>query len=113
MNLGAFHSAQALWLTAIVVTAAIFSKLLGCGLVALPLGRVEALKIGVGMIPRGEVGMVVGQLGLTLGILSNEIYDIIVFMAIATTLIAPPLIKVAFRSRSRALPLVSEPEPLG
>jgi Kef-type K+ transport system membrane component KefB len=82
-------------------------------LIALPLGRAEAIKIGVGMIPRGEVGMVVGQLGLTLGILTTEIYDIIVFMAIATTLIAPPLIKVAFRSRSGALPLVSEPEPLG
>jgi Kef-type K+ transport system membrane component KefB len=113
MNLGAFHSAEALWLTAIVVIAAILSKLLGCGLIALPLGRAEAIKIGVGMIPRGEVGMVVGQLGLTLGILTTEIYDIIVFMAIATTLIAPPLIKVAFRSRSGALPLVSEPEPLG
>lgn len=113
INLSAFHSAEAWWLAGIVMIAAVLSKLLGCGLVALPFGRIEALKIGIGMIPRGEVGMVVGQLGLTLGILSHEIYDIIVFMAIATTLIAPPLIKLTFKSRSDAVPLVSEAEPLG
>lgn len=112
INLSAFHSASAIWLAAIVMIAAVLSKLIGCGLVALPLGGREALKIGIGMIPRGEVGMVVGQLGLTLGILSHEIYDIIVFMAIATTLVAPPLIKMTFRPRSGVMPLASQPEPL-
>jgi Kef-type K+ transport system membrane component KefB len=50
------------------------------------------------MVPRGEVGMVVAQLGLNLGVISHNIYGIIVFMSVATTLIAPPFLKLAFGS---------------
>ena len=108
INLGAFRSGSALLLAAIVILAAVISKLVGCGVMALRLGHVEALRIGIGMIPRGEVGMVVGQLGLTMGILTADVYDVIVLMAIVTTLIAPPLIKSAFRPRLSALPVQSE-----
>lgn len=60
-------------------------------------GLPEALRIGVGMIPRGEVGMVVAQLGLTLGIIQEPVYGVVVFMAVVTTLIAPPLLTLTFR----------------
>ena len=49
------------------------------------------------MIPRGEVGMVVAQIGLTLGVISKDVYGVVVFMAVATTIVAPPLLKMAFR----------------
>ena len=49
------------------------------------------------MVPRGEVGMVVAQLGLTLGVIEKPVYAVVVFMAVATTLTAPPLLAVAFR----------------
>jgi Kef-type K+ transport system membrane component KefB len=49
------------------------------------------------MIPRGEVGMVVAQIGLGFGIISQNVYGVVVFMSVATTIVAPPLIKVAFR----------------
>jgi len=52
--------------------------------------------VGVGMVPRGEVGMVVAQLGLNLNVIGHNTYGIIVFMSVATTLIAPPLLKLAY-----------------
>lgn len=83
--------------TSLIVLAAVASKLFACGLAALPLGRTDALRIGVGMIPRGEVGMVVAQIGLGFGVMAPGVYGTIVFMSIATTLIAPPLLRLAFR----------------
>src|SRR5450756_1741810 len=59
-------------------------------------GRTDAIRVGVGMAPRGEVGMVVAQIGLNLGVIGHNMYGIIVFMSVATTLIAPPLLKLAF-----------------
>ena len=61
------------------------------------LGKVDALRVGVGMIPRGEVGMVVAQIGLGFGIIRQSVYGVVVFMSVATTLVAPPLIKLAYR----------------
>jgi Kef-type K+ transport system membrane component KefB len=53
--------------------------------------------IGVGMVPRGEVGLIFAQLGLTNGILSSEVFSAILIMVIFTTFIAPPLLKVIFK----------------
>ena len=53
----------------VLMLVAILLKLLGCGLAAIPLGKADALRIGIGMIPRGEVGMVVAQFGLALGVI--------------------------------------------
>ncbi len=61
------------------------------------MGRADALRVGVGMVPRGEVGMVVAQIGLTIGVMAQSVYGIIVFMSVATTLIAPPMLSWAFR----------------
>ena len=80
-----------------ILIAAILSKLLGCGLGALRFGWDDALRIGTGMIPRGEVGMVVAQLGLSMGVVQKPLYAVVVFMAVATTLIAPPLLSLTFR----------------
>jgi Kef-type K+ transport system membrane component KefB len=53
-------------------------------------------QIGVGMIPRGEVGIVVAQIGLGMAVISEQFFAAVLFMAVATTLIAPPLIKLCF-----------------
>ena len=78
------------------------TKFVGCGLGAIRLGGTEALRVGVGMIPRGEVGVVVAQLGLGMGAISPMIYSVVVFMSVATTMIAPPLIKLAFAGAGSA-----------
>ena len=50
------------------------------------------------MVPRGEVGMVVAQIGLGMSVISSEVYGVVVFMAVATTLVTPLLLKIAFRT---------------
>jgi Kef-type K+ transport system membrane component KefB len=55
------------------------------------------LAIGVGMIPRGEVGLIFAHLGLTRGILTSEVYSAILIMVIFTTFLAPPLLKPVFQ----------------
>jgi Kef-type K+ transport system membrane component KefB len=64
------------------------------------MGRTDAVRIGVGMVPRGEVGMVVAQIGLNMNVVAPAFYDVIVAMSVATTLIAPPLLKLAFRAET-------------
>ena len=92
-----FANRPTLILATLIFLAAILSKFLGCGLGALTMGRRDAVRVGVGMVPRGEVGMVVAQIGLRMGVMAESVYGIIVFMSVATTLIAPPLLKLAFR----------------
>jgi Kef-type K+ transport system membrane component KefB len=96
----AFHNPAMLGLAAVLVCAAILGKVAGCGALALPLGTRDALRVGTGMIPRGEVTMVVAQLALTMGIIGQELFGVIVIVAVATALIAPLLIRVAFRERA-------------
>jgi Kef-type K+ transport system membrane component KefB len=97
LDLRALGSRSALLLALVILAAAVLSKLAGCGLAAVRLGRADALRIGIGMIPRGEVGLVVAQLGLAMGVISQHVYGVVIFMAVATTLIAPPLLAIAYR----------------
>ena len=96
-DLSAFATKSTLALAAVIVVVAVISKFVACSLGALRMGRADAIRVGVGMIPRGEVGMVVAQIGLGIGAMAQNIYGIIVFMSVATTLLAPPLLKLAFR----------------
>jgi Kef-type K+ transport system membrane component KefB len=96
LDLTAFKSASAVALATAIVVAAVATKFVGCGLGAIRMGRTNAVRVGVGMVPRGEVGMVVAQIGLNMSVMGPHVYGIIVFMSVATTLVAPPLIKAAF-----------------
>lgn len=107
VELDVFAHGATLMLALLVLIAAILSKLFGCGLGAVRLGKLDALRVGVGMIPRGEVGMVVAQIGLALGVIPRDVYSVVVFMAVATTIVAPPFIKLTF---ARALPRLPEEE---
>lgn len=59
--------------------------------------RFNRLGVGIGMIPRGEVGLIFAQIGITTGVLSNELFGAILLMVIGTTFVSPPLLKIAFR----------------
>jgi Kef-type K+ transport system membrane component KefB len=97
MDLSVFQNQSTLLVCGLILTAAIVSKLIGCGLGAWRLGFKDAARVGVGMVPRGEVGMVVAQIGRGLGVIPNEVYGVVVFMSIATTMVAPPLLKFTYR----------------
>ncbi|MDQ1371380.1 MAG: Na Exchanger protein [Candidatus Thermoplasmatota archaeon] len=87
---------------AIVLTVvAILSKLVGCSLGAARRGERTALIVGAGMIPRGEVGIVVAMIGLNMGTIGPNIYSAIVLVSIATTLYAPFLIKTVIKAESK------------
>lgn len=98
MDLSVFRDLASIRLAAMVLVAAVLTKLIGCGIGAYRLGWADALRVGVGMIPRGEVGMVVAQIGLGLRVIPPAVYGVVVFMSIATTIIAPPLLKVAYQN---------------
>ncbi len=101
MDLSVFQNQSTLVICGLILAAAIASKLIGCGLGAWRLGYKDAARIGVGMVPRGEVGMVVAQIGRGLGVIPNEVYGVVVFMSIATTMVAPPLLKFTYRDLIR------------
>jgi Kef-type K+ transport system membrane component KefB len=98
MDLSVFRDLASIRLAAMILVAAVLTKFIGCGLGAYRLGWADASRVGVGMIPRGEVGMVVAQIGLGLRVVPAAIYGVVVFMSIATTIIAPPLLKLAYRN---------------
>jgi len=93
---------EILLLAAAVTLLAILGKLVGCGLGAYRLGWRSAVRIGVGMVPRGEVGIIVASIGLGLHTISNEVYAVVIIMVLVTTLIAPPALKLLFAERKPA-----------
>lgn len=97
LNLEVFRSRSTIVLALIILAAAVVTKLIGCGAGAVSLGWQNVVKVGMGMVPRGEVGMVVAQIGLGMAVISPDVYAIVVFMAVATTLVTPLLLRVAFR----------------
>ena len=96
LDVSMFTSGPTLILALGLTAAAVVTKLVGCGLGAVRLGKSNMLKIGMGMVPRGEVGMVVAQMGLSMAVISQETYAVVVFMAVMTTLVTPVLLKFAF-----------------
>jgi len=101
-SLSALSSWSIVILAGLVLLAAILSKFIGCGLGAYRLGWSDASRVGVGMIPRGEVGMVVAQIGQSLGVIGAHVYAVVVLMSVATTLVAPPLLKLAYRGLEKS-----------
>ncbi len=102
LDLITFRTKDTLLLTGAIVVAAIVSKLIGCGLGAIRLGRREAWQVGTGMIPRGEVGMVVAQIGVGFGAIAQPVYGVIVAMSVITTLVAPWILSYSFRGARRS-----------
>jgi len=56
----------------------------------------------MGMVPRGEVGIVVAQIGLGLAVINDALYGVVLFMAVVITLIAPPFLKLLFTRTTEA-----------
>ncbi|MDE3073341.1 MAG: cation:proton antiporter [Pseudomonadota bacterium] len=92
VNLGELAHLDALAMLAIVAAIAIASKLAGGFLGALSLGRRSAAIVGFGMVPRGEVGVVIASLGLAAGVFNERIYAVIVAMSLLTAMVTPPML---------------------
>jgi len=93
LDLGELADAETLGLLALVTAVAAVTKLAGAWLGARSMGGREALFVGVGMVPRGEVGIIVAGIGQAAGVIDAQLFAVIVGMSVATTLLAPPLLR--------------------
>jgi Kef-type K+ transport system membrane component KefB len=100
VDLGAITGSD--WTFAIAITiVAIISKILGSGLGARLSGftNLESLQLGIGMVSRGEVGLIVATFALTHGLLTQDGFSIAVFMVIIATLVTPPMLRLSFKEQ--------------
>lgn len=98
VHLEVFASGPTLLAMCIATGLAVVGKFVGCGLGALKLGKVKAAAIGFGMVPRGEVGIIIAAIGLAAGALSQEMYAVIIAMSLLTSMIAPPIFVALMRA---------------
>ena len=96
LNLAVFQDTSVVVFAVLITIIAILTKFIGCGLGAYGEGWRKSAQVGIGMVPRGEVGIVVAQIGLGLAAINDAYFAAVLFMAVATTLIAPPFIKMIF-----------------
>ena len=84
--------------TIALVLVAIVAKAIGCGVFARLFGfsTKESVRVGIGMISRGEVGLIVAGYGLANGLISSEVFSASVIMVLVTTMITPPLMRLVF-----------------
>jgi Kef-type K+ transport system membrane component KefB len=89
---------EGLLFATVIVVVAILGKVIGCGLGARWGGFTsrEALRVGVGMISRGEVGLIVAGIGLGSGWIEQNVYSTMVVMVLATTLVTPIFLRWVF-----------------
>ncbi len=95
LELNALLNTKVLWVGSGVLLIALAGKLLGGFLGALSQGFRRAVVVGVGMAPRGEVGLIVAALGLSAGAVNEEEYALVLFMVVGTTLLAPLFLRPA------------------
>lgn len=90
-------------LSGIVIAIAIATKLFGCGIPAMILmkDKVLGMRVGIGMISRGEVGLIVAGVGVSTGILTNDVYSTIVIMVAVTTIITPIWLKIEYKKEQK------------
>ncbi len=103
---------DSLFFAAAIIAVAIAAKVGGCWLGARSAGFAteEALRVGVGMISRGEVGLIIAAIGLTQGRIDQNIYAIMVVMVIVTTVVTPLLLRRVFPTAKAASKLVVSEE---
>lgn len=101
LNLEIFADSAVVLFALLVTLIAVITKLVGCGLGAWGMGWRQVGQIGMGMVPRGEVGIVVAQIGLGMAVISDSLYAVVLMMAVATTLIAPPFLRVLYVSEKK------------
>jgi Kef-type K+ transport system membrane component KefB len=89
------------WLMIALTVTAVLSKVIGAGLGAKVGGLTtrEALQLGVGMMSRGEVGLIVASVGLSQGLIDESVFSIMVEIVIITTLITPPALRFMFKNQ--------------
>lgn len=92
---------ESLLMTLVIIVVAVVGKWLGAGWGARLGGLVgiEAIQLGAGMISRGEVGLIVADVGIREGLILDSEFSAIVMMVLVTTLITPPILRALFAKK--------------
>jgi len=98
LDVNAWQSGGHLAFFALLLLVAIVGKIVGCGLGAslAGFGQRDSFVVGIGMIPRGEVGLITASIGCAAGLVARDIYAQAVVLVLITTLITPALLRYAF-----------------
>jgi Kef-type K+ transport system membrane component KefB len=98
MVLDGFNSGMIVF-TALLLVAAMLSKLVGCGVGAkiCRFKNRECFQIGTGMITRGEVSIIVASKGIAVGLMDNTLFSCVIIVVLFTVLVAPTLLKLAYK----------------
>jgi Kef-type K+ transport system membrane component KefB len=88
----------ALLLTVLIVAVAVLAKIMGCavGSRAAGFSSIESVRVGVGMVSRGEVGLIVASVGLGYGIIQQDVFSMMIIMVLVTTMVTPLLLRRVF-----------------
>jgi Kef-type K+ transport system membrane component KefB len=89
-----------LYISEISIAIPVVTKLVGTGLPSMIFlkDRTKAMRVGIGMVSRGEVGLIVAGVGISSDALSNDIYTAVIIMVAATTIITPIWLKLSYRN---------------
>ncbi len=103
VNVRALADSSVLVFGAVYTLLCVVSKVFGCGFPSFFLGfnTKGALRIGCGMIPRGEVALITAGIGLTAGIVNQSEFAVVILMTLVTTLFAPPLLNMSLKMKGR------------
>lgn len=101
-----------LFIAGIIIAIAVVTKLIGCGLPSLLFlkDKARSMRVGIGMVSRGEVGLIVAGVGVSSGALTNDIYTAVIIMVAATTIITPIWLKISYKKESPQPAQVSSSE---
>lgn len=93
---------EVLSLAGIMIAIAVATKLVGCALPSLMFlkDKARSMRVGIGMISRGEVGLIVAGVGVASGALSNDIYTMVIIMVAVTTIITPIWLKLSYKKEA-------------
>ena len=105
VDCSALMSKPVIYFGIIYTVLAVFAKVIGCALPSLFCGFniLGSLRIGAGMVPRGEVALIIAGLGLSSGYLTQEIFGIGILMTLITTVVAPPALIALFKPESKGV----------
>ena len=95
VDLGQLVDGETLGLLAVVTLIAVATKYAGAWVGARGMPSQDARLVAIGMVPRGEVGIIVAGIGATAGVVDDQLFAVIVGMSVLTTLLAPPLLRRA------------------
>jgi Kef-type K+ transport system membrane component KefB len=95
-----------LYLSSIVIAIAVITKLVGCGLPSIIFlkDKTKAFRVGIGMVSRGEVGLIVAGVGVSSGALTSDIYTTVIIMVALTTIITPIWLKKSYSKENNLTP---------